>query len=117
MQALNMITKLHFALCEDESDVGCTIYNATVDAFIETDGTGLWGCEKGRKVHVTGITVIDESDEEGNEHRSVNVQHDSEWNIYTDKGFAKGMSELLGFEVSFTEQGMQEDNFASMEAN
>ena len=116
MQALNMITKLHFALCEDESDVGCTIYRTAVNAVIETDGTGLWGCEKGRKVHVTGITVIDETDDEY-AHRSVNVQHDTGWNIYTDKGFAKGMSELLGFEVQFTEQGMQEDNFASMEAN
>ena len=45
----------------------------------------------------------------------VSVEHDTTWEIYTDSGFEKAISEKLGFEVSFTEQGMQDDNFASME--
>ena len=50
--------------------------------------------------------------------RSVNVTHDGgkgSWNMYTDSGFEDAISKALGFSVSFTEQGMQEDNFASME--
>ena len=37
------------------------------------------------------------------------------WRIYTDTGFADTVSELLGEETYFTEQGMQEDGRASME--
>jgi hypothetical protein len=46
----------------------------------------------------------------------VNVTHDSTWDIYTDSAFEAAISEALGFTVGFTEQGMQEDEFASMEA-
>ena len=38
-------------------------------------------------------------------------------NIYTDNGFEKAISNLLGFEVQFTEQGMQDDGYASMETD
>ena len=34
---------------------------------------------------------------------------------YTDSGFAEVVSKLLGCDVSYTEQGMQQDNYASME--
>ena len=42
--------------------------------------------------------------------------HDSTWDIYTDYGFAAAISKALGYEVRFTEQGMQDDYCASMEA-
>ena len=45
----------------------------------------------------------------------VTVDHDTTWEIYTDTGFEKAISDKLGFEVRFTEQGMQDNNFASME--
>jgi hypothetical protein len=35
--------------------------------------------------------------------------------MYTDSGFESAISELLGFEVRFTEQGMQDNGYASME--
>jgi hypothetical protein len=35
--------------------------------------------------------------------------------MYTDSGFTAAVSELLGYEVSYTEQGMQEDGMASLE--
>ena len=77
-------------------------------------GDGLWGCEAGRKVRVTSIDVNttafgDELDV------TINVGHDSEWDIYTDTAFERAISEVLGFSVGFTEQGMQEDALASME--
>jgi beta-lactamase class D len=46
----------------------------------------------------------------------VNVEHNSTWDIYTDTGFESAISAALGFAVTFTEQGMQEDELASMEA-
>jgi hypothetical protein len=35
--------------------------------------------------------------------------------MYTDTGMEAAVSGLLGTEVMFTEQGMQENNMASME--
>lgn len=84
------------------------------DFTVETTGDGLWGCEAGRKVTVTGITVVHDV-HDGEVYTRVSVAHDSEWNIYTDKGFERAISEAVGFNVGFTEQGMQEDGYASME--
>lgn len=84
------------------------------DFVVTCAGDGLWGCEAGRKVRVTSIDVNttafgDELDV------TINVGHDSEWDIYTDTAFERAISEVLGFSVGFTEQGMQEDELASME--
>ena len=54
-------------------------------------------------------------DEEDDGYRSVRVEHNGPWSIYTDSGFSKAISEIVGFGVDFTEQGMQEDGMASME--
>jgi hypothetical protein len=45
----------------------------------------------------------------------VDVEHDTTWDIYTDSGFEAAISAALGFDVGFTEQGMQDDGYASME--
>jgi len=85
------------------------------DFIVTTAGDGLWGCEAGRKVNVRGVTVIEE-DYDDYKSVMVNVEHDTTWDIYTDSGFEDAISEAVGFAVTFTEQGMQEDNYASMEA-
>lgn len=93
-------------------------YNTTqyaCDFVVETAGDGLWGCEEGRKVRVTGITVIEHKFADGDTWTAINVEHDTTWEIYTDTGFEAAISEALGFAVRFTEQGMQEDEYASME--
>ncbi len=102
-------------LVETERDEDCVIKRYDCDFTVETAGDGLWGCEAGRKVHVTGIAVI-ENDYDGEIYTMVNVTHNSTWDIYTDSGFESAISKAVGFEVRFTEQGMQEDEFASMEA-
>jgi hypothetical protein len=47
------------------------------------------------------------------------VEHNAggtgDWRIYTDRGFEASISEALGFDVTFTEQGMQDDGIASLE--
>jgi hypothetical protein len=85
------------------------------DFVVETAGDGYWGCEEGRKVRVTGITVIENTFEDGDTWTAINVEHDSTWDIYTDTAFEAAISEALGYEVQFTEQGMQGDKCASME--
>ncbi len=98
-----------------ERDVDCIITEFDCAFAVTTAGDGLWGCEAGRKVNVTGITVINNIYEQ-EFYTMVNVQHDSTWDIYTDSAFEEAISNAVGFAVTFTEQGMQEDELASMEA-
>lgn len=91
-------------------DDDCTNVEYTCNFVAECDGSSFWGDTAGRRVNVTGISVSDFGD-----FKSIYVTHDSTWDIYTDKGFARAISNALGYRVGFTEQGMQEDNLASME--
>ena len=92
-------------------DNDSTITKYDCNFIAECDGSGIWANTNGRKVQVTAITV--------HEYESVmhvNVTHDSTWDIYSDYGFANAISKALGYKVRFTEQGMQDDNYASLEA-
>jgi hypothetical protein len=93
----------------NEEDTVVTEY--TCNIVVTTAGDGWWGCEAGRKVHITDVIV---RDEEG--YKDIVVLHDSTWDIYTDSAFSNAVSAALGYAVGFTEQGMQEDERASMEA-
>ena len=95
---------------EREDDYVVTEY--TCDEVVQLAGDSLWACPL-QTVRVTGIVVFDYED-----YKTVNVTHeggDDSWTIYTDTGFEAAISNMLGYEVGFTEQGMQEDDFASME--
>jgi len=75
-------------------------------------GDSIWGYAGPSTVTVSSIDVYE--DEDG--YKSISVEHDTTWDIYTDTGFEQAISEQLGYAVMFTEQGMQEDGIASMEA-
>lgn len=105
--------KLTNTYTEDDS----TFYEYDCDFTAELAGDSIWDCEL-QNVQVTGITVI-ETNYDGEIVRMVNVTHDGDeesWRIYTDSGFENVISKALGYDVQFTEQGMQEDGYASMEA-
>ena len=93
---------------------GMTHTEYSCDFEAQCDGTSIWTDTLGLKVHVTGIDVFEGGDY-GEGYKQVDVGHTNIWEIYTDKGFARAISEALGYDVYFTEQGMQEDGFASME--
>jgi hypothetical protein len=88
-------------------------------------GDGYWGAEAGRKVTLTGFTVdymnadTYETCNEGDAGAvigHVTVEHDSTWDVYTDSAFrleASLYTNIMG--LDFTEQGMQNDQLASME--
>ena len=92
-----MLTLIETEQFEDDGETTVT-KSYGCDFTVETTGDGLWGCEAGRKVRVTGITVIDEDWGEDGTYTSVNVTHDSTWDIYTDSGFEAAISEVLGYE-------------------
>jgi len=88
-------------------------------------GDGYWGAEAGRTVTISGFTVAymnADTYEDCNEGdlgaviAHVSVEHDSTWDVYTDSAFERAARQYTGIDdLSFTEQGMQEDGLASME--
>ena len=86
--------------------------NITFPFTVTLAGDSIWGYEGPQTVTVTDISVYADEDD----YKSIYVEHDAAWNIYTDSGFESAISAKLGYDVQFTEQGMQEDGTASMEA-
>jgi hypothetical protein len=122
MQAtqFNVSDKLTLAGTETNEDSISATYDCNVE--VQLAGDSAWDCEI-EAVTVTSIHIHESFDEDGDSsiHITVcyNVDGDAEyegsWRLYTDTGFEEAISELLGTQVFFTEQGMQDDGFASME--
>jgi len=122
MQAttFNVSDKLTFAHTDTDTDSVSTTYDCNV--LVQLAGDSIWDCEI-EAVTVTSIHIHESFDEDGDSsiHITVcyNVDGDTEyegsWRLYTDTGFEEAISELLGTRVFFTEQGMQDDGYASME--
>ena len=74
-------------------------------------GDSIWGYEGPQTITVSDIAVYEDED-----YKMIDVVHDTTWEIYTDTGFEAAISKALGYEVQFTEQGMQQNSMASMEA-
>ena len=107
-----------------EAEFISTTYECDVVATLAHDG--IWDCEltDADDVRIKTICVnegVAGGDMDGYLHigvvYTVNGEEDYEgsWRMYTDSGFEECVSELLGYSVSFTEQGMQENGYASME--
>ena len=89
--------------------------NITFPFAVTLAGDSIWGYKGAQTVTVSSIDVYE--DEDG--YKSIYVKHnggEGSWSMYTDSGFEQAISKKLGYAVSFTEQGMQEDGVASMEA-
>jgi hypothetical protein len=125
MQTINKLLTVKEVTTDE--DFVSTHYSCDVRATLA--GDSIWDCELTDADDVRINTICISEGVAGGDYdsyRSINVYYtvngfdDSEalegsWRIYTDSGFADTVSELLGFEVYFTEQGMQEDGVASME--
>jgi hypothetical protein len=112
--------KLTLATTDTDTDSISTTYDCNVE--VQLAGDSAWDCEI-EAVTITSINIHENFDEDGDSsiHITVcyNVDGDAEyegsWRLYTDSGFSDAVSTLLGTAVDFTEQGMQDDGFASME--
>ena len=82
---------------------------------IETAGDSYWRESGSEIVSIHSITIR-EYDMDDEHYFDVYVRHDSEWTIYTDTGFERAISAAIGHEVRWSEQGMQEDGIAHLEA-
>ena len=84
---------------------------------VELKGDSIWDRDPDNPnpdtVTVTNYSI--DKDDEG--YVSVTVEHDGPWTIYTDSGFEEAISDMIGMEVSFSEQGMQEDGRAHHEGS
>ena len=114
------VEKETFMAQEDEEDDTIEI---KVNKFIPLAGdSGYEEVENLKQVKVDWVVIqnpyqqggyMDDKEDDG--FRNVKVQHDGPWAIYGDSGFEKAISKIVGFEVSFTEQGEQQDGVADME--
>ena len=75
-------------------------------------GDSIWGYKGPQTVTVSDISVYTDEDDG---YTSIEVQDNTTWDIYTDSGFESAISAALGYDVQFTEQGMQQDGVASLE--
>ena len=121
MQAttFNVSDKLTFTHTQVDGDTTNTNYDCNVE--VQLAGDSIWDCEL-EAVTVTSIHISETFwDDTSTIHIAVcyNVNGDDEyedsWRMYTDSGFEAAISALLGTDVMFTEQGMQDDGYASME--
>jgi hypothetical protein len=111
--------KLTLAHTDTDTDSISTTYDCNVE--VQLAGDSAWDCEL-EAVTITSVHIHETFDDEDTSiHITVcyNVDGDEEyedsWRLYTDSGFSDAVSTLLGTDVMFTEQGMQEDGCASME--
>ena len=123
MQAttFNVSDKLTLATTDTDTDSVSTTYDCNVE--VQLAGDSIWDCEI-EAVTVTSIHIHENFwDDTSTIHIAVcynvdgvdGAEVEGSWRLYTDTGFADAISTLLGTQVFFTEQGMQDDGFASME--
>lgn len=98
---------------EKDGTFGTNTYY-TVEGTVKLAMDSIWDYNGNDTVEVNAIQVYKHTDSEEGQY-DVNVMHNATWDIYTDSGFENAISKVLGMDVGFTEQGMQEDERASME--
>tara|TARA_Y100001970_G_C14157961_1_gene816727 strand:- start:805 stop:1143 length:339 start_codon:yes stop_codon:yes gene_type:complete len=111
---LKLLKTIDYA--DDYGDSVDTVKVHKVEGTVKLAMDGIWGYDGPEVVNVKEVQVIDTKYKaDGESYTNVRVWHDTDWRIYTDSGFEKAISEFLGFDVNFTEQGMQDNFRASME--
>ena len=118
----NVSDKLTLAITDTDEDCVSTTYDCNVE--VQLAGDSIWDCEI-EAVTVKSIHIHETFYEDGDSSIHIAVCYDVDgvsgeevegsWRMYTDTGFTEAISTLLGTDVSFTEQGMQDDGYASME--
>ena len=118
----NVSNKLTLDSTDTDVDSVSTTYNCNVE--VQLAGDSIWDCELAA-VTVKSIHIHETFYEDGDSSIHIAVCYDVDgvsgeevegsWRLYTDSGFTAAISELLGTTVFFTEQGMQDDGYASME--
>ena len=103
-----------------DEDYSCVVTRWDAEGFAQCNGSSIWDYNGDLQVPVSAVEVHDITYEDDDDTSTmVYVEHNAngtgDWRIYTDDGFEESISAALGFDVTFTEQGMQDDGIASME--
>ena len=124
MQAtqFNVSDKLTFVSKVVDEEHTNTEYKCNV--LVQLAGDSIWDCTL-EAVTITSINISETDWGDGDTSTHIAVCYDVDgvdgsevegsWRLYTDNGFSDAVSALLGTDVDFTEQGMQDDGYASME--
>ena len=103
----------------DDDKYSCVVTRYDAEGFAQCNGSGIWDYEGDMKVAVSAVEVHNATFEDGDTSTMIYVEHtangDGDWRIYTDEGFEESISKALGYDVTFTEQGMQDWGVASLE--
>ena len=111
---LKLLETIDYA--DDYGDAVDTVRVHKVEGTVQLAGDSIWEYTGPQTVNVKEVQVIETKyADEDESYTNVRVWHDTDWRIYTDSGFEKAISDFLGFDVNFTEQGMQDNFRASME--
>ena len=98
-----------------EIKTGDDVKETDMPQQVKLAGDSIWDRDESNPnpdmVTVTNVHKF--KDDEG--YIEVTVDHDGPWTIYTDSGFEKAISDIVGMEVTFSEQGMQDDGRAHLE--
>ena len=97
---------------ESVADLTNKITEHSVTGSVQLAGDSIWGYTGPSTVEVSAVHV--RTNEDG--YMYVGVTHNTTWDIYTDSAFEEAISSVVGESVTFTEQGMQDDNYATLEA-
>lgn len=89
-----------------------TVTDYAVTGSVQLAGDSIWDYTGPSTVEVSSVHVRKNTDG----YVYVGVTHNTDWRIYTDTGFENAISSVVGEPVTFTEQGMQDDNYATLEA-
>jgi len=115
-QFVTVSNKLTLVSKEQYEDTLSTDYKCNVK--VKLAGDSIWDC-KVKTVTITGICITETQWEDGEDVTThIAVTHtggEGSWRLYTDTEFEATVSALLLTDVSYTEQGMQDDGYASME--
>lgn len=116
----NVSDKLTLVSVTQEDDTTSTEYKCNVP--VQLAGDSIWDCAI-TDIVITSIHIHTTQWDEDDSCTYINVCYtvdgsdevEGSWRMYTDTGMEAAVSKLLGTDVAFTEQGMQENNVASME--
>jgi len=105
---------------KEDEDTTNTEYKCNVK--VQLAGDSIWDCDL-ETVTIKSIHIAETDWGNGDTSTHIAVcyevdgdeEYEGSWRLYTDSGFEEAVSALLGTSVSFTEQGMQDDGYASME--
>ena len=102
-----------------DEDYTCVVTRYDAEGFAECNGSGIWDYAGDLRVSVSAVEVHEATYEDGDTSTMIYVAHNAngngDWRIYTDDGFEESISKALGYDVTFTEQGMQDWGVASLE--